>query len=1476
MSALAPARLARVCALASAVLLTFGLACSDPATGPGGPSAIVGFAPSFQVLDQPHQVAAGQRVAVRVRRLSGVIAADTVFTVGSGSGPLQLSIPVRVTADREPMTLTLAILGPAGDSLFTAGPLAVIAVADRAASGPEGPPVAAISLTYVGPGATTMRRVAFAVRDTAVSVGDSAQLVATAFTQAQTPIPGVLFAFRSLDTTRVRVRPNGVVVAGTTRGPALVEVRSFTGLADTARVVVQPRPVAVRLLTGAGQTGTVARPLSVPLAVRVVGNDSLGVRGVTVRFGPAGVARDSVVFTDSTGFAQTIATLPTLAGAGAATATVAAVGGAPTTFGYTAVADTATQLVVTAAPTSVGAGVVFPTVTVEARDAFGNRATSFTRAVAMALTTNPTGATLGGTLSRPAVAGVASFPDLALTNAGSGYVLGASAAGISGGVSGPVAITAGPPASVTLVRGTEQIGNPGLPLADSVQVRVRDAFTNVIAGATVGFSVTAGGGTVGAPTATTDANGLAAVRWTMGAPFGDATLSATAGSASVSALAVVVPVGTTRVWTGTTSTAWGTATNWLPAGVPGAGDVLTIPPKPNQPQLAAATTIAALSVLPTASLALAAPLRVQGSVAVDGTVTGTSPLVLAAPAVASARGTIATLGVRTAVQLSGRLTATTLTVDSVGLLTMQGQVAAIGGTMTVAQQGGIRMAAAAESLLVSGAASFGGTAGCFTTMTAGVLRVSGGLAVPVASGLCGSGTHITELPSSGAQTVAGASATFGTLVLGPIATPASVTFGPSTSWAVERRIIVRTGVTSVLGPATSVSIGTALVDTVGGRWQVNSTVFTAPGVVEVPSTFGVAGGAVQVSAPGSVSFLRQGGAGPITLPGSLFVTDGTLDVGALSLTAAEDLLTTGTGRLRMADPAGSLSVRNAIFGGGSTAGLLLAGQVSISGSLSQQNTTSDSSFAASPGHVLRLVGAAPQDVSFATPGASTLGRLDIAATGSPAVRLASSLVARDSVRLVAGTGAVTASVAGARLFLQGTALRDPSVTLKRWQVPVTVQSALTQLPDTVGASVTLAAPVTLGGANPWRRVRGALVIAAGGQLTMNGTTFVVNDSLAIRGTGARLVMTQGLDSLDVGAAVPGGGGAIFDGDDHTGSLTNGALVVRGRFRQLATTSVRSFVASGAHRLIKFCPAADAACAFATSTDTLHFATGGTGQSVVQSLTIANGSGTQRTATTLSGVVAVNGVYVQTVGAGVVRPATGVSTLRLAGPGATIERLIPTVPGGTVLQPRLLELPRALPVSKPLTGTTVVQPETLAVVGGFGAIAENTTVLDAAVSWLRLSTTGGTSTFFTPGTVANATNVIVDGVGAVLGISPSTSIAVTGDLRTANGGAIVQAAASATLSATNVLIAGGLSTMTAGFFNVRGNFAVTGTGRLLAAAPHTTTFDGDVTSQVIGPMPFDTLLSSFGNLRFLTVNGGPTDTITSSLPVRGYLSIENSR
>jgi hypothetical protein len=65
-------------------------------------------------------------------------------------------------------------------------------------------------------------------------------------------------------------------------------------------------------------------------------------------------------------------------------------------------------------------------VTVTIEDTYGNTVTTDTHTVALALSTNPCGGTLGGTTSKAAVLGVASFSGLQITKTCTGYKLSAS------------------------------------------------------------------------------------------------------------------------------------------------------------------------------------------------------------------------------------------------------------------------------------------------------------------------------------------------------------------------------------------------------------------------------------------------------------------------------------------------------------------------------------------------------------------------------------------------------------------------------------------------------------------------------------------------------------------------------------------------------------------------------------------------------------------------------------------------------------------------------------------------------------------------------------------------------------------------------------------------------------------------------------------------------------------------------------------
>lgn len=107
-------------------------------------------------------------------------------------------------------------------------------------------------------------------------------------------------------------------------------------------------------------------------------------------------------------------------------------------------AQDSTKLVFTVQPSTMKAGVkISPAVQVAARDEEGETDPDFTGNVTLTITTGTGtgGASLAGTKTVAAVAGVATFSDLGIDSAGSGYTLSATATGLVGGTSAPFDIT---------------------------------------------------------------------------------------------------------------------------------------------------------------------------------------------------------------------------------------------------------------------------------------------------------------------------------------------------------------------------------------------------------------------------------------------------------------------------------------------------------------------------------------------------------------------------------------------------------------------------------------------------------------------------------------------------------------------------------------------------------------------------------------------------------------------------------------------------------------------------------------------------------------------------------------------------------------------------------------------------------------------------------------------------------------------------
>lgn len=84
----------------------------------------------------------------------------------------------------------------------------------------------------------------------------------------------------------------------------------------------------------------------------------------------------------------------------------------------------------------------------------------------------------------------------------------------------------GQPAEIELIEGDAQIGSPGAPLPEMLVVRLVDAAGDGIPDGAVTWVVSTGGGSVTPVNGTTDGDGYASARWTLGPSAGPNTVTA--------------------------------------------------------------------------------------------------------------------------------------------------------------------------------------------------------------------------------------------------------------------------------------------------------------------------------------------------------------------------------------------------------------------------------------------------------------------------------------------------------------------------------------------------------------------------------------------------------------------------------------------------------------------------------------------------------------------------------------------------------------------------------------------------------------------------------------------------------------------------------------------------------------------------------------------------------------------------------------
>lgn len=331
-----------------------------------------------------------------------------------------------------------------------------------------------------------------------VLIGGTRQLTATPRTSTGIAVPGKTITWSSSANGVATVDASGLV-RGVTQGTASIRA-TVDGVTGQVTVDVRPVPVAsVTVVLGA--TSLVAGETT---SAQAAAFDSIGgsLGGRTVAWSSsdqnvATVSAAGIVTAVSAGPVNIIATIEGRSGL------------AP----LTVLPRSAVKLGFIAQPTQTAAGAaISPPVRVAFQDGAGATASTATGTITLAFSANPTGAVLGGTLSAPAVAGVATFPDLQIAKAGQPYSLQASALGVAGATSNSFAVVAGPAAALAIVTAPAGSAASGAPLGVQPVLELRDGLGNVVpqAGVTVTASVASGPGTLsGTVTALTNASGRA-------------------------------------------------------------------------------------------------------------------------------------------------------------------------------------------------------------------------------------------------------------------------------------------------------------------------------------------------------------------------------------------------------------------------------------------------------------------------------------------------------------------------------------------------------------------------------------------------------------------------------------------------------------------------------------------------------------------------------------------------------------------------------------------------------------------------------------------------------------------------------------------------------------------------------------------------------------------------------------------------------
>ena len=310
-------------------------------------------------------------------------------------------------------------------------------------------------------------------------------------------------------------------------------------------------PQSLTKVSGEGQEGPASTQLDEPFVVSVLDEDGAAIAGASVTFSVTaggGTLSSATATTDANGRARSTLTLGNQPGTNTVTATVAGLESVTFTASGYATPHSLTKVSGEdqEGPASTQLDAPF-VVSVLDQDGAAIAGASVTFSV-----TAGEGVLSSTTDANPCIVGSSTSSTTATTDANgqaaTRLTLGSEPGSntVAATVEGlePVTFTAtaaeqATSHSLTKVCGEDQEGTVGILLDRSFVVSVLDEDGAAMAGVVVTFSVTAGGGTLSSATATTEANGRAATRLTLGSQPGTNTVEATvAGLESVTFTAI--------------------------------------------------------------------------------------------------------------------------------------------------------------------------------------------------------------------------------------------------------------------------------------------------------------------------------------------------------------------------------------------------------------------------------------------------------------------------------------------------------------------------------------------------------------------------------------------------------------------------------------------------------------------------------------------------------------------------------------------------------------------------------------------------------------------------------------------------------------------------------------------------------------------------------------------------------------------------